>query len=432
MRSSVVEKAFHDARGVHCCYVAHPQTNAPPREEWVRMTKIGKGYYRNVWAAEELGTGRSLGCHKVHRITKAARSKNNNFMELEIAATLQNKYAFLTELRMLPHMTMCHVGIVDTAGSRPAHTTATVHMERLLDLASWSASAGPQEHAYAMGRVLFLMIQAAHEGVILGDSKAANWACDLQGITESTTKRLVMIDLGGVYFKKLETLGRGEFRAVVERLLVSFPGAPAALVAAGEKWFRHAAADAPGHVPSEEDALQIQYGLVYSQVLLQPGYPGYYVAEALQVSVDAVEAFPEWHDFVAAHEASEPAVAKRNAGQQSCESPQEADERYERELARSLAAGVTAKSFKNYVVQNLEKDVAHGLAVVMGISYTVAKRMLHRREQRKKEGRLHELTDDVRTDPIMTRPKPSAARRLKKNSKPSAKAWAERQKHGRV
>ena len=432
MRSWVVEDAFHNkCHSVDCCYVAHPQTNAPPREEWVRMTKIGKGYYRNVWAAEELGTGRSLGCHKVHRITKAARSKNNNFMELEIAATLQNKYAFLTELRMLPHMTMCHVGIVDTAGSRPAHTTATVHMERLLDLASWSASAGPQEHAYAMGRVLFLMIQAAHEGVILGDSKAANWACDLQGITESAIKRLVMIDLGGVYFKKLETLGRGEFRAVVERLLVSFPGAPAALVAAGEKGFRHAAADAPGHVPSAEVALQIQFGLVYSPFLLQPS-PGPAIAAALQVSVDAVEAFPEWHDFVAAHGASEPAVAKRNAGQQSGESPQEALQRTERELARCLAADATVKSFQNYCVQQLQKENAHCLAVVMGISYTVARRMLHRREQRKKEGRLHELTDDVRTDPIMTRPKPSAARRLKKNSKPSAKAWAERQKHGRV
>ena len=88
MRSSVVEKAFHNARGVHCCYVAHPQTNAPPREEWVRMTNIGKGYTRTVWAAEELGTGRSLGCHKVHRISKAARSRNHNEIELDIAASL--------------------------------------------------------------------------------------------------------------------------------------------------------------------------------------------------------------------------------------------------------------------------------------------------------------------------------------------------------
>ena len=394
------------------------------------MTNIGKGYTRTVWAAEELGTGRSLGCHKVHRISKAARSRNHNEIELDIAASLQDKYPFVTELRMLPHMTMCHVGIVDTAGSKPTHTTATVHMERLLDLASWSASAGAPQHAYVLGRVLFLMIQAAHEGVILGDSKAANWACDLQGITESTFKRLVMIDLGGVYFKKLETLGRGEFRAVVERLLVSFPGAPAALVAAGEKWFRHAAADAPGRVPRLDVALEIQSGLVYSPLLLQPS-PGPAIAAALQVSVDAVEAFPEWHDFVAAHEASEPAVAKRNAGQQSGESPQEALQRTERELARSLAAGATAKSFKNYVVHNLEKEEAHALSVMMGISYTVAKRMLHRRAQRQKEGRMDELTSDVHTDPIMTRPKASAARRLKKNSKPSAKAWAERQKRKR-
>jgi hypothetical protein len=251
----------------------------------------------------------------------------------------------------------------------------------------------------------------------------------LQGIAASATKRLVMIDLGGVYFKRLETLGQGEFRAAVERLLVSFPGAPAALVAAGEKWFRHAAANASGHVPRLEDSFEIEFGLAYSPLLLQPS-PGPAIAAALQVSVDAVEAFPEWHDFVAAHGVSEPAVAMRSAAQQAGESPQEALQRTDHELARSLAAGGTVKHFKNYVVQNV-KEEAQALAVTMGISYTVAKRMLHRREQRLKEGRKSELTGSVHTDPIMTRPKPSPARRLKKNLKPSAKAWAERQKHAR-
>ena len=183
---------------------------------------------------------------------------------------------------MLPRMTMSKVGIVAAVGSRPTSTTATVHMERLKDLASWSASAGATEHAYVMGRVLFLMIQAAHEGVICGDSKAANWACDLQDAHAGTIKRLVFIDLCGVYFKQVERLGKGEFRAIVELFLGSFPGAPTALVAAGEKWFRHAAANAPGHVPNSEDCMDLEFGLTYSPLLLQAS-PGPAIAKVLEV-----------------------------------------------------------------------------------------------------------------------------------------------------
>ena len=94
-----------------------------------------------------------------------------------------------------------------------------------------------------------------------------------------------MINLDGVYFKRPETLGPGEFRAVVERLLVSFPGAHIALVAAGEKWFRHAAANAPGRVPSLEISLEIEFGLSYSPMLLEPT-PGPAIAKLLQVPVE--------------------------------------------------------------------------------------------------------------------------------------------------
>ena len=128
---------------------------------------------------------------------------------------------------------------------------------------------------------------------------------------------------------------------------------------------------------------------------------------------------------------SEPGVATRNAEQKQGESPQEELQRTDRELARSVAASATVKSFKDYVVQDLGKREAHALAVTMGITYTVAKRMLHRRDQRLKEGQMLELTSSVRTDPIMAVPKPSAARRAKKNLKASAKAWAEKQKHRR-
>ena len=115
---------------------------------------------------------------------------------------------------MLPQMNMAQIGFVADVHSRTDLTTVAVHMERLKDLASWSAEASPAEHAYAMRRVLFLMIQATHEGVICGDSKAANCAIDLHAAT-GEIKPLVFMDLGGVYFKEVGRLGRKEFRGIV-------------------------------------------------------------------------------------------------------------------------------------------------------------------------------------------------------------------------
>ena len=83
----------------------------------------------------------------------------------------------------------------------------------------------------------------------------------------------------------------------------SFPGAPSALVAAGLKWFGTASANALGHVPSHEDSLEIEFGLLYSPLLLQPSpdVVASSIAAELDVDVDDIQAFPKWTDFVAAH-----------------------------------------------------------------------------------------------------------------------------------
>ena len=117
-----------------------------------------------------------------------------------------------------------------------------------------------------------------------------------------------------------------------------------------------------------------------------------------------------------------------SAEQQACETSLEASQRTDAELEKSVAAGASIDSFLDYVVHRLQKSQAHALGIFMGIGYTVAYRMLHRREQRAKEGRMSELTDSVYTDPPMARPKPSAARRLKKNARPAAKRWAEKKR----
>jgi len=67
------------------------------------------------------------------------------------------------------------------------------------------------------------------------------------------------------------------------------------------------------------------------------------------------------------------------------------------------------------------------LSSFRGISYVDAKKMVHRRCQYEKEGRLNELSLSLFTDPFITR-KTSAARRLKKNEKPSAAAFLERER----
>jgi len=68
------------------------------------------------------------------------------------------------------------------------------------------------------------------------------------------------------------------------------------------------------------------------------------------------------------------------------------------------------------------------LSSCRGISYVDAKKMVHRRCQYEKEGRLNELSLNLFTDPFISRGKPAAARRLKKNEKPSAAAFLERER----
>ena len=82
----------------------------------------------------------------------------------------------------------------------------------------------------------------------------------------------------------------------------------------------------PRRVSSLNDSLEIKYGLTYSPKLLQPS-PGLAIAALLHVSVEDVEAFPEWRELGAAHGVYEPAVAKRSAAQQAGESEKEARQR---------------------------------------------------------------------------------------------------------
>jgi hypothetical protein len=71
-------------------------------------------------------------------------------------------------------------------------------------------------------------------------------------------------------------------------------------------------------------------------------------------------------------------------------------------------------------------DVAKALARDRGISYVIAKKMVHRRSEYMKTGRLGELSASLYSDAITPRPKTTPARRAIKNAKPAAFAYLSR------
>ena len=105
---------------------------------------------------------------------------------------------------------------------------------------------------------------------------------------------------------------------------------------------------------------------------------------------------------------------------------------------RTLAAEAVARSQADDVNQCLRLMVkqerastAHLLSIIRGITYSQAKRMVHRRDQYEAEGRLAELSPkSVFEDPLMDRLPDTPARKKVKNQKPTAKAYLER-KHAR-
>ena len=216
---------------------------------------------------------------------------------------LQEHPAVMT-LGVVPAMTMSHVSIVDDtqgASQQPERFTTSIHMATFLDLSKWSVTASPQQHVFAMGRLLYLWIRCAYEGVILGDSKAANWGC-LVGSTDLENSPIVMLDLRSVHTKSLEKLHREQMLKHVRSLMTSFPGAPKELPIHIVWWWQENTKQSS--LPSMIAARKIQDGLVNESGTFKPtvlqSQDDEVVAAHLGLTMEEWENFPKKDAFIEA------------------------------------------------------------------------------------------------------------------------------------
>ena len=82
------------------------------------------------------------------------------------------------------------MGEVPTTSSVAILTPMVTPLNEWLETATWG------KIAWVLGRVMYLLIAAYHENILLGDCKVPNW-----GITVASTRltpTIKMIDLGGL------------------------------------------------------------------------------------------------------------------------------------------------------------------------------------------------------------------------------------------
>ena len=150
-------------------------------------------------------------------------------------------------------------------------------------------------------RLLYLWIRCAYEGVILGDSKAANWGC-LVGSTDLENSPIVMLDLRSVYTKSPEKLHREQMLKHVRSLMTSFPGAPKELPIHMVWWWQENTKQSS--LPSMIAARKIQDGLVNESGTFKPtvlqSQDDEVVAAHLGLTMEEWENFPKRDAFIEA------------------------------------------------------------------------------------------------------------------------------------
>ena len=100
---------------------------------------------------------------------------------------------------------------------------------------------------------MFLLIQFAHRGFLLGDSKSVNWGFD------TDNDRLVMLDLGGVEYKP--RFKNRQIRGYMEHAVFSFERSPNTMKHWAMAWFDEKTEAAGDRLPSLDAASEIANGL---------------------------------------------------------------------------------------------------------------------------------------------------------------------------
>ena len=110
-----------------------------------------------------------------------------------------------------------------------------------------------------MGRILFLMLSAALDKIVMEDARVANWG--YPQVEEDRPSKLKFIDCRGLFVKAKPVRVR-QLKRDVEVMLHSFPGAPMALVNEAMVWFRDVTREG---MPDVERILEVQMGLLVKE-----------------------------------------------------------------------------------------------------------------------------------------------------------------------
>ena len=113
---------------------------------------------------------------KVNRAaTKSQRSVNACWDEFQNARSVLSIDSHLRRNDVIPMMTLVKVAPVHRPGLYPTQTTVAVHMKKYSPLLTWAECASWVGLAFDLGRILFHMLSAALDNVVMNDSRAANW-----------------------------------------------------------------------------------------------------------------------------------------------------------------------------------------------------------------------------------------------------------------
>jgi hypothetical protein len=324
---------------------------------------------------------------KIHRARKRAQRENCNALEVEKWKSVPEDSVLRTSMALPDYMQMVQVAPVSAVGEVPTTTTVAISTPKVTPLDVWLKSAKWEEIAWALGRVLFFLIMSYHEDILLGDCKAANWGMD------PSARRLKVIDLGGLQMgapvRLVDVKNEGVW------FLCSCACIPDALLREAKIWW----ADAIAFGLSDDFAFVAQLGLPIAE-------PSWWRAGSLASELGVEDS------AVAALESCL-RTCEANVTPVDEEAHEEAEDRVEASLEMSRKSTENVVSSFDAMVATSRVEEAKALATVRAIPYTMAKKMIHRRSQYAKEGRLGELSMALLTDPLMPRQKPTQERRAK-------------------
>ena len=172
----------------------------------------------------------------------------------------------------------------------------------------------------------------------------------------------------------------------------------------------------------------INEAIAWSKGVTGEGMPHAEQIKEVEMGLKAPE--PVWHssgltgfaNALNADEQKTEALHTCLATEQAGQVEETEDEAAAQQRTEEFAAAVQYQMTDNWPrLAKFESAVL--LSASRGISYSDAKRMVHRRNDYERLGRLDELTGSLYTDPLLRKLKPTAASRQRKNEKPAAKAF---------